>query len=94
MSVKWEVIKIDELKRKLKAANEAGRKLARCYRWDREEYQTNHTLVRAVEADAVARRWMRQNIKEVENRSASGAGKKAMKLNSAKTKAADAHLIR
>lgn len=48
----------EDLLAKLAAANRAGMILARCYQWDREEYQSNPSLVKAVEADEVARKWI------------------------------------
>jgi hypothetical protein len=47
-----------DLTAKLEAANRAGQTLARCFQWDREEYQSNPDLVRDVRTDPVARKWL------------------------------------
>lgn len=48
----------EDLRVKLAAADRAGLTLARCFKWDREEYQSNPRLVKAVEADEIARKWV------------------------------------
>jgi hypothetical protein len=53
------------LRKKLDAANRAGLKLARCFQWDREEYQSNPELVRAVRSDRVAAKWIAE-IRQLE----------------------------
>jgi hypothetical protein len=49
---------IQDLTARLEAANRAGLTLARCFQWDREEYQSNFVLVQAVRTDPVARKWL------------------------------------
>jgi len=49
---------IAALRDQIAAADRAGVKLARYFQWDREEYQSNPSLIGAIRADPVARRWL------------------------------------
>ncbi len=49
---------VARLRKDVIAAETAGSRLAVCFKWDREEYQTNFRLVRAVTKDKTALRWL------------------------------------
>jgi hypothetical protein len=52
--------RIASLAKKLAAAETAGLKLARCFQWDREEYQSAPWLVEEVRSDKTAANWIAQ----------------------------------
>ena len=49
---------VASLRKDVIAAETAGSRLAVCFKWDREEYQTNFRLVSAVTKDKTALRWL------------------------------------